>query len=279
MLAAGFGCLAPGLSAAQEIAFPGIAWGEAAESVRARMVAGGYAFQHVLEGGDHLYVRLADSAWVRVDLRGGRVVGAALVDPARGVDAGARYQALADSLRAARGEPDEVGRDAGRELVWMSGLASLALSVRGGGGLRQVELVWRGAGWYDEMARRMEERPVPEGYTIVSASQYLRIAIDTTVTGPRGGEGVRGRFRMEYRQPITPSVAGVAQDPIDVVEYEMDFDCGGGRTRLVARTTYLEGRRLSSSRPEGQPWTVPQPDGHYARGRDLVCRAARRGRA
>ena len=87
---------------------------------------------------------------------------------------------------------------------------------------------------------------------------------------------MRGRFRIEYRQPITPSAGGVAQEPIDAVEYEMDFDCGNGRTRLVARATYLEGRRLSSNRPERQAWAVPQPDGHYARGRDAVCRATRR---
>lgn len=275
MLAAVLACLAPNGSGAQEIAFPGVAWGEPAESVRARLVAGGYVLHPALEGGDHLY-RRADGAWVRVDLRDGRVIGVVLVDPAPAERAEGRYQALADSLRAARGEPDEVSPDARREQVWMSGLASLAIRVSRGGGLRQVEMAWRGPGWHDEMARRMDERPLPAGYTIVSANPYLRIAVDTTVAGPRGGQGVRGRFRIEYRQPITPSVGGVAQPPMDAVEYEMDFDCAARRTRLVARTTFLDGRRLESHRPQGQPWTVPQPDGHYARGRDAVCRAAQR---
>ncbi|HEX2080920.1 MAG TPA: hypothetical protein VHG08_24670, partial [Longimicrobium sp.] len=164
MLAAGFACFAPNVSSAQEIAFPGVAWGEPAESVRARLVASGYAFQGGTEGSDQLY-RRADSAWVRVDLRDGRAIGVVLVDPAPAEQAEARYEALADSLRAARGEPDEVSPDARRELVWMSGLSSLAISVSRGGGLRRVEVAWRGPGWHDEMARRREERPMPAGYT------------------------------------------------------------------------------------------------------------------
>ena len=278
VLAAALACLAPTTSVAQGIAFPGIGWGDPAESVRARLEARGYAFERVLDSGDYLFLR-ADSAWLRTDLRAGRVIGVVLVDPARAEQVDARYRALADSLRAAMGEPDDAERQTQRWELWVAGLASLELRVNRTGALRQVELAWRGPGWYDEMAHRMGEPPLPAGYTIVGATPFLRIAIDTTVTPPRGSVDLRGRFRIEYRQPITPTVDDVAQDPIDAVEYEMDFDCAGRRARLVSRATFLEGRRLSTHRPQGQPWGVPQPDGHYARGRDAVCRAARRGRA
>jgi hypothetical protein len=105
---------------------------------------------------------------------------------------------------------------------------------------------------------------------------FVRIAVDTTVRGPRAAGTMRGRFRIEYFQPITPSVDGVAQDPLDAVEYEMDFDCAGRRTRLISRSTFLEGRRQATHRPQNQPWTpLREPDSHYARGLDAVCRAMR----
>ena len=268
-------CVAAKGAPAQQIAFPGIAWGTPAEDVRARLEAQGYGFKSVIDSGDLLFQR-ADSAWLRVEQRAGRVLGFTLIDPARGEQVDGRYLALADSLRAARGEPDEVDNEGQREQIWVAGLAELELWENRSSGPRQVELSWHGPGWHDEMANRFGQPAVPPGYTIVSTTQFLRIAIDTTLGGPRG-TGERSRFRLEYRQPITPSVAGVPQDPIDAVEYEMDIDCAAGRTRLVARTTFLAGRRLDSHRPENQPWTVPQPDGHYARGRDAVCRARRGG--
>ena len=108
------------------------------------------------------------------------------------------------------------------------------------------------------------------------STAFLRIAVDTTVDGPRAAGALRGRFRIEYFQPITPTLEGVEQDPLDTVEYEMDFDCAGRRARLIARATFLEGRRLASTRSQRPTWTSPlQPDGHYARGLDAVCRAAR----
>jgi hypothetical protein len=277
VLIVGIACLAPSAAAAQGVTFPGIRWGEPADSVRARLVAGGFTFQRGIDGGDQLFLR-ADSAWLRTDLRDGRLIGVVLVDRAPPERVEARYRALADSLRSAMGEPDEAESESYRAQRWVAGFSSLELRMNRTGGLRQVELAWRGPGWYDEMARRGEEAPAPAGYTIVAATPFHRIAIDTTVTPPRGSVDRRGRFRIEYRQPITPMVDGVAQDPIDAVEYEMDVDCAGNRTRLVGRATYLQGRRLSSNRPQGQPWGVPQPDGHYARGRDAICRAAR-GRA
>ena len=268
-----FAC-APAAVAAQEIAFPGIPWGAPADTVRARLEARGFTFDRRMAGGDDLF-RGRDGTWLRADLRGGRAIGFTLLDSAAG-EVEARYATLADSLRAARGAPDETGTDQRRPQRWFAGLASVEVFVDRSAGVRQVGIAWLGPGWHDEMAHRAGEAPVPAGYTIVSSTPFVRIAIDTTVGGPRGAQ--RGRFRIEYRQPITPLVDGVAQPAMDAVEYEMELDCAGGRTRLLARATYLAGRRLSSARPEGQPWTVPQPDGHYARGRDAVCRAARRGR-
>jgi hypothetical protein len=259
---------------AQQIALSGVPWGAPADSVRARLEAGGYAFERASDSGDHLY-RRGDGAWVAATLRAGRAIGFAFTDAARGDGVDARYAALADSLRAALGEPDESGKQGSEPrpaLLWVAGLASVELWVEGPSPTRQVVVSWRGPGWHDEMARRREEPLPPAGFTIVGTSPFLRIAIDTTT-----GAGQRARFRIEYRQPVTPNVGGVQQEPMDVAEYEMDVDCAGRRTRLVARTTFLEGRRLGGVRPEGQPWTVPQPDGHYARGRDAVCRA-RRGR-
>lgn len=279
LLLAVLACLPATALSAQEIAFPGIAWDAPADTVRARLEARGFAFSRAQGTGDQLYVA-ADSAWVRVTLRDGRAVGFTLADPARGAGVDARHRALADSLRARLGEPYDTFRLPGagepRMRLWAAGFASLRLSVEETGGPRRVETAWRGPGWHDEMSRRQGDRPIPAGFTIISQTSFMRIAVDTT----RGGAaGQRTRFRIDYGQPVTPSANGVPQDPIDAAEYDMEIDCAGRKTRLFARTTYLDGAVVERFRSAGQPqWTVPQPDGHHARGRDAVCRT-RRGRA
>ena len=270
LLAALLLSLAAAPLSAQRMGFSGVPWGAPADTVRARLEARGYTFERALDTGDHLYLR-ADSAWLRADLRGGRAVGFLLVDPARGAAVDARYATLADSLRGALGAP-EVTEQKVPYATWAAGLSVVELSVDGHGALRRVELAWRAPGWMDEMARRRKDPPLPAGFTLVDVSPYNRLAVDTT-----GARGERGRFRIEYPVPVTPTVAGQQQDPMDAVEYEMDVDCAGRRTRLVSRTTFLEGRQLASHRPAGQPWAVPQADGHYARGRDALCRLRRGG--
>ncbi|HEY0015321.1 MAG TPA: hypothetical protein VGC13_03350 [Longimicrobium sp.] len=269
-------CLAAEAMPAQKLAYHQIPWHVAADSVRAPLRAQGFAFQEVTESGDHAFTR-EDGARLNAELRNGRLIGFTLHDAVRGEPVAGRYDALADSLQAELGAPDETGdEDQWPMRLWEAGLTSVRVEVTRVGGERMVRVAWRGPGWYDELERRSGRAPQPAGFTTVSVTPFLRIAVDTTVDGPRAAGALRGRFRIEYFQPITPSLDGVEQDPLDTVEYEMDVDCAGGRTRLIARTTYLEGRRLGSHRPQGQPWTTPrQPDGHYARGLAAVCRAAR----
>jgi hypothetical protein len=238
----------------------------------------GYTFDREADG--DLQFRRDDGTWLRAHLRDGRVMGFMRIDPARGEQVPERFHALADSLQGVLGAPDEVDAEldgrARENRRWEAGLASVSLGIYRVRGQDQLEVTWRGPGWYDEMDRRAGEPPPPAGFTTVSVTPFLRMALDTTARGPRGAGALRGRFRIEYHQPVTPQVDGVAQAPMDAVVYEMDFDCAGRRTRLVARTTYLGGRELGSHRPQSQAWAVPQPAGHYGKGLDVVCRAARR---
>jgi hypothetical protein len=265
--------------AAQKFAYHNIPWDIPADSVRGAVRAQGFTFSSETDAGDPLFTR-EDGARLIATLRAGRLAGFTLIDPARGEAVDGRFVALADSLGAALGQPDEVVTDGTQPLwEWVAGLWSVGVHVSRPGGERSAQVVWRGPGWYDEMDRRSGEPQHPPGYTTVSRSPFLRMAVDTTVRGSSSAGTMRGRFRIAYFQPITPSVNGVEQDPLDVVEYEMDFDCAGRRTRLISRTTYLAGRRQGTQRPTGQPWTTPQqPDGHYARGLDAVCRARRQVR-
>ena len=269
-------CLCAPAAAAQKFSFHGIAWGVPAESVREPLRAHGFTFAAVTGAGDHAFTR-GDGARVEAVLRNGRLIGFTRIDPARGEQVDARFRALADSLAAELGPPDEVVAEGTQPLrEWVAGLWSVRVQLSRAAGERTAQVSWRGPGWYDEMDRRADRPAQPAGYTTVSVSPFQRMAVDTTVRGERAAGAMRGRFRIAYFQPITPSVGGVDQDPLDVVEYEMDFDCAGRRTRLISRTTYLNGQRQGTARPQGQPWTTPrQPDGHYARGLDAVCRAAR----
>jgi len=266
-------CAAAGDAAAQRHAFEGVAWQAPAESVRAALRARGFTFTATAGEGDLQFVR-ADSAQLQAELHAGRLVGITLIDPARGESVAERYRVVADSLRAALGPPDDT-LDQRQEQLWVAGLSSIHLLVERVAGVRQVRIAWHGPGWYDEMDRRGGLPPQPEGYTTVAATHILRVAVDTTVRGGSADAALRGRFRIHYHQPVTLSPDGVSQQQMDAVEYEMDFDCAGRRARLVSRTTYLDGRRLGSDRPASQGWAVPQPDGHYDRGLDAVCRAFR----
>lgn len=262
-------------AAAQRLSYHGIAWDVPAESVRPRLQALGFTFRGVMEGGDHQFTR-DDGAWLQAQVRDGRVIGFTQVDPVRGEGVDERFRALEDSLRAELGPPHEVEFEGQPPLrVWDGGLSSVRVEVSRASGQRTVNLAWRGPGWFDEMDRRTGRAPPPAGYTTVNVTPFLRIAVDTTMDGPAADGALRGRFRIEYVQPITPSVAGVAQEPLDAVEYEMEFDCAGRRARLISRSTWLDGRRQREDRPRGQPWTtVREPGTHYARGLHAVCRAA-----
>ncbi|HLM66232.1 MAG TPA: hypothetical protein VK358_01835 [Longimicrobium sp.] len=262
---------------AQRAVFEGIAWGTPADGVRLRLESLGFALGGATQAGDQEFVR-ADGAVGFAEMREGRLTGFTLVDRVRGDGVAERFTALADSLQAALGPADEAEQGTGfyprPHRLWVRGLASVSLYVSWVGQMRQVRLSWRGPGWYDEMDRRQGRLPQPAGFTTVSATSFLRIAVDTTVRGRPDGV-TRGRFRIEYVAPITPTLEGVPQDPLDAVVYEMDLDCEGRRARLISRVTYLEGRQTGSDRPATQSWTVPQRDGHYDRGLTAVCRARR----
>lgn len=271
-------CLCAGAqeAAAQKMAYFGTAWHVPADSVRAPLRAQGFTFRGDVGDGDQQFAR-DDGALLNAEFRSGRLIGFTLVDPVRDEGVTGRFQALADSLQGVLGSPDEVSEEGQQPLrLWEAGLWSVRVQISRATGQRTVQVAWRGPGWFDEMERRQGRQPQPAGFTTVSVTPFLRMAVDTTVRGPRAAGAIRGRFRMEYFQPITPTLDGVEQEPMDAVEYEMDFDCADRRTRLISRATYIEGRRQGINRPQGQPWQpVRQPESHYARGLDAVCRAAR----
>lgn len=269
-------CAAVQGASAQKMAYHGITWHVPLDSVRAPLRAQGFTFRAEMGEGDHELAR-EDGAVLHAEARAGRLIGFTLVDPARGDGVNERFHALADSLQAELGAPDQVSDEGTQPVrVWEAGFSSVRVQVARATGERAVHVAWRGPGWFDEMDRRAGRPPLPAGFTTVNLTPFVRIAVDTTVRRTRAADVMRGRFRIEYFQPITPSVEGVAQDPLDVAEYEMEFDCAGRRARLVSRSTYLEGHRQGTHRPQNQPWTTPrQPESHYARGLDAVCRAAR----
>lgn len=264
-------CAIPSAAGAQRLAFPGIPWGTPKDSARPRIEAHGFALDSTLASGDQVYKR-ADGSWLTAAFRDGKTLGITVVDPARRPEVQARFAALADSLQAGLGEP--AYRDT-IEVRWEAGRGELRLVivfVRG----PQVEMRWRGPGWYDEMHRRRKlqepELPqIPRGFTIVSASGVSWVSVDTA-TLTRQADGVlRGRFRIDYAQPVGPDTA-----QYDAAEYEMEYDCAGGRTRLLRRVTWLAGARRGDDAWTRIPWAPPAPGNHYARGLAAVCRAARR---
>jgi hypothetical protein len=260
---------------AQRHAFQQIPWRLSADSVRTLVAGQGFTFSGRDERGDLQFTR-ADGARLDAEFQDGRLAGFTMIDPTPGPGVEARYRAVADSLRAVLGEPDEVNDTDFDLTLWEAGLSSVQIEVYRHAGTPYLQLAWRGPGWYDEMSTRAGHSPQPAGFTSVSWTQFMQIAVDTTGGGPRRSGTVRGRFRVAYHQPVTPKVDGVEQDQLDAVIYEMEFDCAGRRARLIARFTYLDGRRTRDDRPDSRNWSTPQPDSHYARGMDALCRAARR---
>jgi hypothetical protein len=250
--------------------FSGIPWRLAGDSARRLIEQRGFTWSREIEDGDVEYSR-ADGALLLSTLQNGRLVGVTLIDPTRGAAVNARFQAVADSLRAALGPPDTANA---RFATWERALTSVDVENAVTGTARHVEIRWHGPGWYDEINRRAEyERPGevnfsprPAGYTIVSANGFARIAVDTTRLVRRGGV-LHGRFRIEYVRTVGPDSA-----MYDTAEYDMDFDCAGNRTRLTSRTTLLSGRIRRAETFHTLPWETPTADGHYARGLRAACR-------
>lgn len=273
--------LAPAITGAwpqsPALAYEQIAWNLPADSVRALVQARGFTFAGTGDGGD-LSFRREDGGRLQAELKDGRLVGFTFIDPAPVERVEERYGAVADSLRQVLGAPDVVDEEDFHLTLWESGLSSVRMEVFRHAGQPYLQLAWRRPGWFDEMSRRGGMPPQPAGFTTVSQTVFMRMAVDTTGGGPRGSGTVRGRFRIAYFQPVTVGVDGVEQDALDAVIYEMEFDCAARRARLIARATYLEGSRRRDDRPNLRSWSTPQPDSHYARGMDAVCRAARRVR-
>lgn len=256
---------------AQRLAFPGIPWGTPTDSARARIEAQGFVLDSALENGDRVF-RRADGSWLTAYFREGRAFGITFVDPARRPAVEARFATLADSLQAQLGAP--AFRDS-VQLWWEEGSGELRLVTRFVRG-PQVEIHWRGPGWYDETYRRRRlqepELPqIPRGFTIVSSTAVSWVSVDTTTLARQADGVLRGRFRIDYAQPVGPDTARY-----DAAEYEMEYDCAGGRTRLLRRVTWLAGARRGDDAWTRIPWAPPAPGNHYARGLAAVCRAARR---
>jgi hypothetical protein len=259
-------------ASAQELRFGDIAWGTPADSVRARLEAAGFAYRGVVGRGDRGFTRV-DGAYITAFMRADRAVGFNVVDAARGDAIPARYRALADSLQAILGAPLESNPEM---RVWQTGLTGVgALIYRDPqSGDRVIETEWHGPGWYDEMARRGEGMnlvELPAAYTIVSQRGGMRVSVDTSSL-QRRTSGLRARFRIDYPRPVVDG-----DDRYDAIEYGMDFDCSGGRTRLVSRTTYLGTRRGRSDSADGLPWVPARAGSDGASGLDAVCRVGGSG--
>lgn len=254
--------------AQQGLAFAGIPWRLPADSARARVVRLGYAFSRDGDGGDPVFTR-ADRAELTLVLQDGRAAGFLLVDSARDARAGQRYAVLADSLQAALGRADTLG---GTGLVWVSGLSELRLQTVTRLGVRYVTLEWRGPGMLDEMNRRWADRPLPPlppGFTAVTGTAVSRVAVDTLTLRRTDGGALRGRFRIDYSQPVGPD-----DESYDGAGYEVEAECAQRRMRLLARSLYLQGRARKEETFQRQGWQSPRPEGHYGRGLEALCRAA-----
>lgn len=269
MLAACLVCAAAGAAAAQqEFVFAGVPWHTPADGVRATLEPQGFAFQGTLEHGDLTFSR-RDGALVRVEVQSGGAIGFLLVDTVRGRRVDARYQALIDSLTAALGQPDTVAQDF---TLWRAGLTAIGVESYYRNGVHRVQLFWRGPGWFDEMDRRGRLPTIPAppaGYTIVSANFISRVAVDTATLVRRPDGTLRGRFRIDYVRPVGPE-----ENQFDAAEYNMEMDCTGRRTRLMARSVYLGGQVRHAETHQRMPWEATRLGEHSDRGLDAVCRAA-----
>ena len=257
-----------------EILYSGIPWRAQADSVRARLGAQGFVFSREEPEHDLVFTH-GDGTELKAAFQNGRLVAIDVADPARGPAVNERFRALVDSFTSAVGRPDTAGE---QEAHWHKGLSDLEMFISLDGAIRHVEIDWAGPGALDEMARRFEMHrdsddlvypALPATYTRVGGRSLAVVAVDTSLLRRGAGGIVRGRFRVGY-----PRSVGPANDEFDSAEYEMDFDCAQGKTRLVSRTVRLKGEVRHHDTHENLPWESPRPDGHFVRGLDAVCRAA-----
>jgi hypothetical protein len=163
-------CICAGVqeAAAQKLAYRGIAWGIPVDSVRGPLRALGFAFRSEMDGGDLQFAR-EDGALLHAEASRGRLIGITLIDPARGERVNERFHALADSLRAELGAPDESTDEGTQPMrLWEAGRWSVRVQISRATGERAAQVAWRGPGWFDEMDRRGDRPRLPAGFSTVT---------------------------------------------------------------------------------------------------------------
>lgn len=198
--------------AAAQLEFAGIPWGTSSDSTRASIQRAGYHFRGQDQDGDWVFgapdsvdlVAMFDSAGLV------HVEAMWLRDPDR---LPARYQHLADSMRASLGAPDTANADEyERFMTWRRDGAELALFFRPRGGGLDTALTIRhfGPGWEAEDLRRSEawtDREESEADTIGYGEYHQAfggfrtlIRVDTVRYTRLGPQRYLARFREDRMQ-------------------------------------------------------------------------------
>jgi hypothetical protein len=255
---------------AQEITFRQIPWTSPLDSVRASLGRAGYTYLGLRYDG-HTFA-LSDSTYVTVVMRStGHPLNFVVHDFVQGEGIVARFRVIADSLERTLGRPAESRPSMVR---WEAGATSAQVAVRAlGTGKLGVETVYRGPEWSETVGNGdgPDWRELPAAYTIISRPGGMRVSVDTASISTQRDGSLRGRFRVDLPRM---QVVGIS-DVYNGIEYEMDFDCAGGRTHLRNQTLLDRGRRGRSGN-EQVPWRAPSPATDEARVLEVVCHA--RGR-
>lgn len=263
--------------AAAQLEFAGIPWGTPREEASARIRAAGYTFRGVDQDGDLVFgapdsvdlVALADSALIQVELTWMR-------DPDR---LPARFDRMADSMRAALGPPDSAQvEEWERWMAWNRGDATLELYYRPRSGGMDTVLTLRhaGPGWADAIAARSEWEGQEEERDTTAVGDYhqafggfrVLIRVDTVKYERLGPQRYRARFLHNGMQMRRLPNGIMYSDALD----EVELDCRAFRTRLIRQTLLYDRPAAVIDVPEAErAWTRPPPESPYGLALRSAC--------
>src|SRR5687767_15959965 len=116
---------------AQEIAYPGIAWGTPAAEAAITLASSGFRFERTDQDGDQVF-RHEDGRSLWLLLQVARVVGVQHVEPGSEDKVGVRFTEVGDSLAARLGPPSGANQHHTRS--WSVGRVEVLLEVRSDNG-------------------------------------------------------------------------------------------------------------------------------------------------
>lgn len=242
---------------AQDFMFDSIPWGINRETAHEMMTERGFTYDtEWTPSADEWLYRGDDGAEVFLTFAGVRLVGIRVGYGSTAEGAKDTYARMLAENTDRMGPPD--GEEEG-QVAWYSGDTGYVLMTGETEVGPYVAVQYLGPGYIQEVERRETVEggtfpPLDARWFVTSQTEEFRTALD------RGSMQTisPGVYRVWVRDDYDPSL----REPVihDQVVYQMEFDCGQQRLRLITARYWRRGERVHTVTPDPATWLLAEPE-------------------